>query len=74
MSPVQRPTREQVTVFLSAIEFRAWLDANHGRKPELFVAYYRKGSGKTAQRRTSAMKSAFDRGKSGIEDRGNFRQ
>ena len=48
MSPVQRPTRDQVTVFANAREFREWLDANHETAPELFVGYYRTGSGRAA--------------------------
>ena len=48
MSPVQRPTRDQVTVFATAAEFRQWLEAHHDSTPELFVGYYRKGSGKSA--------------------------
>ena len=48
MSPVQRPTRDQVSVFATAKDFRAWLDANHDKAPELFVGFYRKGSDKTA--------------------------
>jgi uncharacterized protein YdeI (YjbR/CyaY-like superfamily) len=48
VSPVQRPTREQVALFATAGDFRDWLDANHATAPELFVGYYRAGSGKTA--------------------------
>jgi uncharacterized protein YdeI (YjbR/CyaY-like superfamily) len=48
MSPVQRPVRAQVAVFPSAADFRTWLDTNHDTAPELFVGYYRKGSGKAA--------------------------
>lgn len=48
MSPVQRPSREQVAIFATAANFRTWLDANHDAAPELFVGFYRKGSGKTA--------------------------
>ena len=48
MSPVQRPTREQVAIFPTAADFRAWLDANHASAPELFVGYYRAGSRKAA--------------------------
>jgi uncharacterized protein YdeI (YjbR/CyaY-like superfamily) len=48
MSPVQRPTRKQVAIFPKATDFRAWLDANHKAAAELFVGYYRKGSGMTA--------------------------
>jgi uncharacterized protein YdeI (YjbR/CyaY-like superfamily) len=48
VSPVQRPTRDQVTVFATPKDFQDWLEANHDRAPELFVGYYRKGSGKSA--------------------------
>ena len=48
MSPVQRPTRDQVSIFPAAPEFRAWLDAHHNSASELFVGYYRAGSGKAA--------------------------
>lgn len=48
MSPVQRPTRQQVAVFATAADFRRWLDANHETASELFVGFYRKGSDKTA--------------------------
>jgi uncharacterized protein YdeI (YjbR/CyaY-like superfamily) len=48
VSPVQRPTRKQVAIFASPDDFRAWLDANHDTAGELFVGYYRRGSGKAA--------------------------
>jgi uncharacterized protein YdeI (YjbR/CyaY-like superfamily) len=48
MAPVQRPSREQVAIFDRAADFRAWLEENHDMEPELFVGYYRKGSGRTA--------------------------
>ncbi len=48
MSPVQRPTREQVSIFETAKDFRDWLDANHASAPELFVGFYRKSSATTA--------------------------
>ena len=48
MSPIQRPTRRQVRLFPSASDFRDWLESNHDSAPELFVGYYKKGSGKTA--------------------------
>ena len=46
--PIQRPKREEVVVFPAASDFRAWLEAKHGIARELFVGYYRKGTGKTA--------------------------
>jgi uncharacterized protein YdeI (YjbR/CyaY-like superfamily) len=48
VSPIQRPTREQVSIFDTDADFRAWLDANHATAAELFVGYYKKASGKTA--------------------------
>lgn len=43
MSPVERPTRDEVTIFGSAAEFRAWLEANHDRVEALFIGFYKKG-------------------------------
>ena len=48
MSPIQRPTREQVRIFATAADFRDWLAANHATEDALFVGYYRRGSGKSA--------------------------
>jgi uncharacterized protein YdeI (YjbR/CyaY-like superfamily) len=48
VSPVRRPSREQVAIFATAADFRAWLDANHDSKSELFVGFYRKASDKKA--------------------------
>jgi uncharacterized protein YdeI (YjbR/CyaY-like superfamily) len=48
VSPVQRPTREQVRVFPDATAFRDWLEANHATQDALFVGYYRRGSGRSA--------------------------
>jgi uncharacterized protein YdeI (YjbR/CyaY-like superfamily) len=44
VSPVERPSREQVTIFASAPEFRRWLELNHDTAQELFVGLYRKGA------------------------------
>ena len=48
MSPIQRPTRQQVRVFATSGDFRDWLEANHEAEAALFVGYYRRGSGKSA--------------------------
>lgn len=37
---------KQVLFFSTANEFRAWLDQNHAAEGELFVGFYKKGSGK----------------------------
>jgi uncharacterized protein YdeI (YjbR/CyaY-like superfamily) len=59
VSPVQRPTREQVAIFPTSGAFRDWLDANHHRARELFVGYYRKGTGKTAMTYAEAVEEAL---------------
>lgn len=48
MSPIQRPTRDEVRLFATSGDFRDWLEANHASVGALFVGYYRKGSGKSA--------------------------
>ena len=48
VSPIQRPTRDQVAIFDTAEDFRDWLDTNHGSAQALFVGFYRKGSDKAA--------------------------
>jgi uncharacterized protein YdeI (YjbR/CyaY-like superfamily) len=46
--PVARPDRQQVRVFRSAADFRAWLEAEHERAAELFIGFYKKGVPKLA--------------------------
>lgn len=48
MSPVQRPTRDQVRIFPTAHDFGRWLEEHHATRTELFVGYYRKATGKVA--------------------------
>jgi uncharacterized protein YdeI (YjbR/CyaY-like superfamily) len=48
MSPITRPKRDQVRVFPTSSDFRAWLDANHASAADLFVGFYRGASGKSA--------------------------
>jgi uncharacterized protein YdeI (YjbR/CyaY-like superfamily) len=55
----ERPTREQVTVFPDAAAFRAWLELHHADTSELWVAYYRKGVGKTAMTYAEAVEEAL---------------
>jgi uncharacterized protein YdeI (YjbR/CyaY-like superfamily) len=45
---VERPTRDEVTVFPDAAAFRSWLERHHAETPELWVGYYRKATGKTS--------------------------
>jgi uncharacterized protein YdeI (YjbR/CyaY-like superfamily) len=42
------PTPDDVRIFPSAADFRAWLEANHDTEPELWVGYYKKGVPKTS--------------------------
>ena len=42
-SPLLNPTPEDVHVFPTAADFRAWLEANHDTAAELWVGYYKKG-------------------------------
>jgi uncharacterized protein YdeI (YjbR/CyaY-like superfamily) len=59
MSPITRPRREQVSIFATADDFRAWLDASHATAPELFVGYYKKASGKSAMTYAQAVEEAL---------------
>jgi uncharacterized protein YdeI (YjbR/CyaY-like superfamily) len=43
VSPIQRPSRDEVTIFPIAAGFRAWLEENHDRVPALFIGFYKKG-------------------------------
>jgi uncharacterized protein YdeI (YjbR/CyaY-like superfamily) len=46
VSPLPRPSRDQVAVFPSRAEFIAWLEEHHATSDGLWVGYYRKGVGK----------------------------
>lgn len=59
MSPMSRPAREQVSVFRDQAAFRKWLESNHDSAPDLWVGYYRKGSGKTAMTYPQAVEEAL---------------
>jgi uncharacterized protein YdeI (YjbR/CyaY-like superfamily) len=54
-----RPARAQVSVFRDQAAFRKWLESNHDSAPELWVGYYRKGSGKTAMTYAEALEEAL---------------
>jgi uncharacterized protein YdeI (YjbR/CyaY-like superfamily) len=62
VSPAQRPEREEVRVFESAADFRAWLETNHETTPELWVGYYRKGVPKTSMSYPEAVEEALSFG------------
>ena len=49
----------EATVFASAADFRAWLEANHQTAGELWVGYYKKGSGKRSMTYGEAVEEAL---------------
>jgi uncharacterized protein YdeI (YjbR/CyaY-like superfamily) len=56
---VKRPGPEDVRIFATAEDFRAWLHGHHATTTELFVGYYRKGAGKTAMTYVEAVMEAL---------------
>jgi uncharacterized protein YdeI (YjbR/CyaY-like superfamily) len=56
VSPVERPSRDEVTIFPAATDFRAWLEAHHATADALFVGFFKKG----ALRRAMAYNEAVD--------------
>lgn len=56
---VKRPTRDEVHVFDTAPQFRAWLDAHHDDADQLWVAYYRKDVPKTSMTYDEAVEVAL---------------
>jgi uncharacterized protein YdeI (YjbR/CyaY-like superfamily) len=58
-SPLLNPTRDDVHVFPTAADFRAWLEANHDKATELWVGYYRKGVPKQSMTYAQAVEEAL---------------
>ncbi len=56
---MRRPTRDEVSVFPTTADFRAWLEENHASAPELWVGYYRKSTGKVAMTYPEAVEEAL---------------
>lgn len=59
MTPIARPTREEVLVFADRRELRAWFEANHKTAREAYIGYYRKGVGKTSTTWVQAVEEAL---------------
>ena len=59
VSPVRRPSRDQVLVFGSREELRDWFEANHESAPAAFIGYYRKGVGKPSTTWAQAVEEAL---------------
>ena len=57
--PISAPAREEVQIFPSADDFRAWLKEHHASAPALFVGFYKKGVPKTAMTYPEAVREAL---------------
>jgi uncharacterized protein YdeI (YjbR/CyaY-like superfamily) len=57
--PITRPKREEVRLFGTAADFRAWLHANHDSTDALFIGYYKKGVAKQAMTYAQAVEEAL---------------
>jgi uncharacterized protein YdeI (YjbR/CyaY-like superfamily) len=53
------PGEPKVTIFPTAADFRAWLEANHETATELWVGYYKKASGKASMTYAEAVEEAL---------------
>lgn len=49
----------KATIFPTAAAFRAWLEEHHATEPELWVGYYRKGTGKQSITYSEAVDEAL---------------
>jgi uncharacterized protein YdeI (YjbR/CyaY-like superfamily) len=59
MSPIQRPTRDQVLVFATPEELRAWFEANHDTATDAFIGYYRRGVNRPSTTWAEAVEEAL---------------
>ena len=59
MSPIRRPSRDEVLVFSTRAALRDWFAANHETAAEAFIGYYRKGVGKTSTTWEEAVEEAL---------------
>ena len=46
-------------LFKSAAAWRSWLERNHAREKEIWLVYYKKGSGKTSVTHGEALDEAL---------------
>ena len=52
-------SRMKPTFFADPLDFRAWLQANHATAAEVWVGYYKKGSGKGGMVYPQALEQAL---------------
>jgi uncharacterized protein YdeI (YjbR/CyaY-like superfamily) len=57
--PVTPPTWDDICLFPSAADFRAWLEAHHDSERALFIGYYKKGVPKVAMTYAEAVEEAL---------------
>jgi uncharacterized protein YdeI (YjbR/CyaY-like superfamily) len=56
---MKQPALEDVHIFPSAADFRAWLEEHHDTATELWVGYYKKGVPKTSITYPEAVEEAL---------------
>ncbi len=59
MSPITRPTRDEVMLFDTPAAFRAWLEDHHATVPSAWVGYYRRGVEKPAMTYAEAVEEGL---------------
>lgn len=59
MSPIRRPTRDEVLLFDTAAGFRRWLREHHATTQAVFIGYYRKGVDRVAMTYAEAVDEAL---------------
>jgi uncharacterized protein YdeI (YjbR/CyaY-like superfamily) len=59
MSPVTRPSRDEVLLFETRDGLRAWFEGNHDSRAEAFIGYYRKGVAKVSTSYADAVDEAL---------------
>jgi len=59
VSPVRRPTRDEVLVFADVGELHAWFELNHDSVAEAFIGYFRKGVAKPSTTYAQAVEEAL---------------
>ena len=59
LAPMRIPTRDDITIFPSAADFRRWLEEHHATAPELFIGFYKKGVPKASMAYGEAVDEAL---------------
>jgi uncharacterized protein YdeI (YjbR/CyaY-like superfamily) len=59
MTPMLIPTRQDITIFPAAADFRRWLEEHHASAAELHIGFYKKGVPKTSMTYSEAVDEAL---------------